>query len=124
LTTPPTARPPRRPPPADGTLVQGLPSRQSWLFGQGQRLRTPAAPAVQVDDAGLSQFPLAPCVVPKLGHRTLGQVRTLLGQTNCRLGRVVKRHRPRRGRQLHVLRQFPGANAHRTALAAVAVTLG
>jgi hypothetical protein len=110
--------------PADGTLVQGLPSRKYWLFGQGQRLRTPAGPAVQLDDAGLAQFPLAPCLVPRLGHRTLGQVRTSLSQTNCRLGRVVRRHRPRRGHVLHVLRQFPGANAHRTALAAVAVTLG
>lgn len=110
--------------PADGTLVQGLPSRQHWLFGQGQRLRTPAGPGVQLDDAGLAQFPLAPCLVPRLGHRTLGQVRASLARTNCRLGRVVRRHRPRRGHVLHVLRQFPGANAHRAALAAVAVTLG
>jgi hypothetical protein len=110
--------------PADGTLVQGLPSRSFWLFGQGKRLRAPSGPAVQVDDAGLTQFPLSPCLVPRLGRRSLAEVRSLLGQTNCRLGHVVRRRRPRPGRVLHVLRQFPGPNARRAALSAVAVTLG
>jgi hypothetical protein len=110
--------------PADGTVVQGLPSGGYWIFAHGQRTRITATSAVTVDDAGLAQFPMTPCVVPKLHRRTLNQARAMLRHTDCRLGRVVRRHRPRPGHQLHVLRQFPGPNARRSPLAVVAVTLG
>ena len=46
--------------PADGTVVEGLPSDTYWLFASGQRsLVTTSPDAVQVDDIGLESFPLA-----------------------------------------------------------------
>jgi len=110
--------------PADGTVVQGLPSGSYWSFGHGRRLRVARTPAIQVPDAALAQFPLGPCLVPKLTRLTLPAARAALGQTNCRLGRVVRHRRPRRGHPLHVLRQFPGPRAGRPAQTPVAVTLG
>jgi hypothetical protein len=109
--------------PADGTVVRGRPSGQAWIFSQGRRTRVPARSAVAVDDSALNQFPLAPCLVPRLGHLSLTQVRGLLSLTNCRLGRVARRHRPRPGHVLHVVRQFPGPNAQRKPLTPVSVTL-
>jgi len=109
--------------PADGTVVRGYPSPTYWTFTQGQRHRTTRRPAVGVDDAGLAQFPMQACVVPKLRRMTLTQVRSTLAQTDCLLGEVIRRHKPRRGHSLHVLRQFPGPNAQRLALATVTVIL-
>ena len=46
--------------PADGTMVQGLPSKRYWSFSGG--LRTPASAsstATQVDDVGLAAYPEA-----------------------------------------------------------------
>jgi hypothetical protein len=49
--------------PADGTVVEGLPSGAHWLFQSGYRTPTSAAtPGVQVDDQGLAAFPLLPAV--------------------------------------------------------------
>ena len=46
--------------PADGTLVEGLPSDAYWSFDSGERTETnPNGAAVQVDDAGLLAFPQA-----------------------------------------------------------------
>jgi cell wall-associated NlpC family hydrolase len=48
-----------RPYPADGTMVEGLPSDTYWLFGGGFRSSSPASSgAVAVDDAGLAAFPV------------------------------------------------------------------
>lgn len=110
--------------PADGTVVQGLPSGSYWSFSHGRRRRVARVPAIQVPDAALAQFPLGPCLVPRLIRLTLPAVRAALGQTDCRLGRVVRRRRPRRGHPLHVRRQFPGPRASRPAQTRVAVTLG
>ncbi len=112
------------PSPADGTVVKGLPSGRYWTFLGGQRLRTTRGPAVALDDAGLAQFPMKPCVVPRLSHLTLVGARAVLAHTDCLLGSVVRRRKPRRGHSLHVVRQFPGPRASRPALTAVAVTLG
>jgi hypothetical protein len=58
--------------PADGTVVEGLPSRQYWSFAGG--LRSPASPssaAIGVDDAGLAAFPqrAPPVIVPASAGR-------------------------------------------------------
>ncbi len=46
--------------PADGTVVEGLPSDTYWSFASGQRSLVTASPdAVQVDDIGLESFALA-----------------------------------------------------------------
>lgn len=49
------------PAPADGTVVEGLPSGTYWSFAGGQRteLAVPLPGAVQVDDGALTAFPLA-----------------------------------------------------------------
>ena len=53
------------PSPADGTLVEGLPSQTYWSFRGGRRSAAAAAAgAVQVDDAGLAVFPLADTTPP------------------------------------------------------------
>jgi hypothetical protein len=51
--------------PADGTLVEGLPSDSYWLFSSGYRNPTATgAAAVQVDDAGLAAFPIGDTIAP------------------------------------------------------------
>lgn len=113
--------------PADGTLVQGLPSRQTWRFRSG--IRRPAAPspfAVAVEDVALQAYPVDPsappaCTVPRLRGLTLGVTRHALAVAHCRLGAV---HRPRRSRhRLHVSRQAPQAAAFRPGGWRVAITL-
>jgi Domain of unknown function (DUF1906) len=87
--------------PANGTVVEGLPSRTYWTFSAGRRERTAATSgAVAVDDAGLAAFRQVQCVVPRLRHMTLAQAARTLKQAQCRLGKV---HRPRRVRRHHVL---------------------
>ena len=100
--------------PADGTFVEGLPSREYWSFAGGKR--TPALPnaaAVPVDQAGLTPFPALPappglfgparepCVVPNLHHLTLARATRALRHADCRLGSV---HRPANWPRAHVLR--------------------
>ena len=101
--------------PADGTVVEGLPSQTYWSFTGGARAPTDASvTAVAVDDAGLAAFPLLPpasggtafgksvrCVVPNLRRMTLGQARRALTRAHCHLGKI---HRPRHVRRHHVLR--------------------
>jgi hypothetical protein len=109
--------------PADGTVVEGLPSAAYWSFASG--LRSPAPPsatAVGVDDLGLGVYaiaaqtggvgpgtsralsvPVKGCVVPRLKHMTLAGARTALRRADCRLGAV---RRPRHARRHHVLRVF------------------
>ncbi len=87
--------------PANGTVVEGLPSRSYWTFIGGARMRTAASPgAVAVDDAGLVAFRQLQCVVPRLRHMTLAQATRTLKRALCRLGKV---HRPGHVRRHHVL---------------------
>jgi glycoside hydrolase-like protein len=112
--------------PADGTVVQGLPSNSDWLFCSGQRTLVPAnAKAVEVDDAGLASFAqgtnsacatvrgagalqgkvLKHCVVPRLKHMTLARARRALLKANCRVGKVRKPKHVKRNHTLHVFGQ-------------------
>jgi hypothetical protein len=102
--------------PANGTLVEGLPSATYWSFSGGIRTSTlPTPAATQVDDQALAAFPIGSggtplprttavkCVVPRLKHMSLPRARAALRRSNCRLGKVRRpRHWPRR----HVLRVF------------------
>lgn len=110
--------------PADGTVVQGLPSNSDWLFCSGQRTVAPdSATAVEVDDAGLAAFTqgtnsacaivrgagalqskvVKHCVVPRLKHMTLTRARRALLTGNCRVGNV---RRPTHVKRHHTLRVF------------------
>jgi hypothetical protein len=110
--------------PADGTVVQGLPSNSYWLFCSGQRTSVPAdAKAVEVDDAGLAAFAqgtnsacaivrdagalqtpvVKHCVVPRLKHMTLTRAHRALLKANCRVGKLRK---PRHVKRRHTLRVF------------------
>jgi hypothetical protein len=110
--------------PADGTLVQGLPSHSYWAFCSGQAASVPAnAKAVEVDDAGLAAFTsggssscatvrgagalpapiIKHCVVPRLKHMTLTRARRALLKANCRVGALRK---PRHVKRHHTLRVF------------------
>jgi hypothetical protein len=103
--------------PANGTLVEGLPSQSYWAFSGGARVPTLTNPfAVQVDDAGLAGFPALPppawlvrltslrCVVPNLRHLTLASAGQALQRAHCRLGGVRTTPGGRR-RPLRVLGQ-------------------
>jgi hypothetical protein len=110
--------------PADGTVVQGLPSNSDWLFCSGQRTPVPAnAKAVEVDDAGLATYAqgtnsacatvrgagalqskvIKHCVVPRLKHMTLTRARLGLRKANCRVGNVRK---PKHVKRHHTLRVY------------------
>jgi hypothetical protein len=54
--------------PADGTIVEGLPSDSYWSFTGGLRTSAAAASgAVSVDDVGLAAFPQASCPAGETG---------------------------------------------------------
>jgi hypothetical protein len=110
--------------PADGTIVEGLPSRSYWVFdGRARRTVSPSSTATQVDDDALSAFPIVPCLVPGLRGLTLTQARAVLQAADCATGNVHRRRTPPPHQFLHVARQFPGPNARRAALTPVALTL-
>jgi hypothetical protein len=110
--------------PADGTIVEGLPSRSYWVFDRGSRRTvTPTSAATQVDDAALTAFAIVPCRVPSLRGLTLSQARAILQAADCTLGTVRRAVKPRPHHFLHVVRQFPGPRARRAALAAVSLRL-
>jgi len=121
--------------PADGTVVEGLPSATYWLFGGGVRAPTTASStATAVDDLGLAPFlqvasvplpavPAPQCVVPRLLHKTVSQATRALRQARCQLGTV---HRPRHVARHHVLRvvaQTPASGAKRAVSYKVTVTV-
>ncbi len=124
--------------PADGTLVEGIPSATYWQFAGGNRSSTtPTASAIAVDDAGLAPFTqvaavtggTAPavatvqCVVPMLLRKTVTQASRALRQAHCQLGKV---HRPRHVPRRHVLRvvaQSPQTGAKHSLSYKVAVTV-
>jgi hypothetical protein len=111
--------------PADGTIVEGLPSDGYWVFQGGlRRIVAATTAAIQVDDAALSPFAMVPCLVPGLSQLTLGQARAVLQAADCRLGIVHRRVSPRPHHFLHVVGQSPAANSRQPALRAVSVTLG
>jgi len=108
--------------PADGTVVEGLPSGAFWSFRGGARTAAGSTPgAVAVDDKGLAAFPLAPqtggvgsespqtrrlmpaCVVPR--RMSLQKARSALTHAHCRLGKVRQPSHPRRHHLLGVFGQ-------------------
>jgi len=110
--------------PADGTIVEGLPSRTYWVFENGSRRTVPPTPAAtQVDDQALSAYPMIPCLVPAVRRLTIWQARAVLQAADCTLRTVSRKAPPRRHRFLHVVRQFPGPNARRAPLAPVSLRL-
>ena len=62
--------------------------------------------------------------MPALRGLTAAQARTVLQAADCTLGTLRRRHPPAPHHFLHVIRQFPGVNARRAALAAVNLRLG
>ncbi len=111
--------------PADGTVVEGLPSDGYWVFqGGSRRIVAATTAAIQVDDAALAPFAMVPCLVPGLSQLTLGQARAVLQAADCQLGIVHRRVPPRPHHFLHVVGQSPAANSRQPALRAVSVTLG
>jgi Domain of unknown function (DUF1906) len=110
--------------PANGTIVQGEPSHKFWTFAAGRRMYGGArSRAVAVDDAGLSPFPTVPCVVPRLRHQPLANVKKALAKADCRLGKV---HRPRHWPRSHLLRvvwQIPAPGRRHAASWLVGVRL-
>jgi hypothetical protein len=111
--------------PLDGTIVEGLPSRASWVFAGGRRKLTSAsAAAMQVDDIGLAAFRGIPCVVPRLQQLTLLQVRRALQRADCRLGKVQLRRLTLRPHTLRVIKQIPRPRTRHAAYYAVGITLG
>jgi hypothetical protein len=122
------------PAPADGTVVEGLPSQTYWSFCGGTRSPgTGTLGAVQVDDQGLAAFATGvptggvgsgsggagsscgtpqprviaavQCVVPRLKHESLVQTRASLRTAHCRLGHVRRPHHWPRNHLLHVFGQ-------------------
>jgi hypothetical protein len=111
--------------PADGTIVEGVPSGTYWVFdGGARRMLAATSAATQVDDLALKAFRIQPCRVPALLGLSLAQARTVVQAADCTLGKVGRRGRPGPHHVLHVIRQFPGADARRAALATVGVRLG
>jgi hypothetical protein len=106
--------------PADGTIVEGLPSKRFWEFSGGGRYAVGASNlAVSVDDTAISAFPLVQppsgggglpgttCVVPSLRRKTLAQVKRALGRAHCKLGKVGRPKHVGRHQTLHVVAQLP-----------------
>jgi hypothetical protein len=95
--------------PADGTVVEGLPSQTYWGFSAGTRGRlSPTSGAITVDDAGLGTYVQVAvlsgslwCAVPGLRHLTIRKAAGALRRAHCRLGTI---HRPRHVARHHILR--------------------
>ncbi len=128
--------------PADGTVVEGLPSGAYWSFTGGARTAAGPTPgAVGVDDKGLAAFPVAPqtggvgaalspprpvmpgCVVPRLKHMSLQKARSALTRAHCRLGKVSQPRYLRRHHLLHVFGQSVAPRSPRPAQFKVNVRL-
>jgi hypothetical protein len=111
--------------PADGTVVQALPSLIYWRFTHGRRRLTSAtAAAVQVDEAGLASFPTVPCVVPRLRRLSVRQARRVLRRADCRLGTVHMRRPELALSETRVVKQIPRPRTRRAAGSSVAVAVG
>lgn len=110
--------------PANGTLVEGLPSRTYWRFESAGRMPiAPTTATTPVPDASLKPYALlaaasapAPrCVAPALHHLTLTRARAALTRAHCRLGHVRRPHSVPHGRALRVAAQTPRAGAKHSA---------
>lgn len=109
--------------PANGTIVEGLPTRAFWIFKAGYRRTTAKSrAAVAVGTAGLAAFPAVPCVVPSLRRMTENQVKHALLKADCRLGKVRRLPHASSGVQ-YVTRQDPRPNSKHPAGYLVAITL-
>jgi hypothetical protein len=114
--------------PANGTVVEGLPSQTYWAFHGGLRSTSAvSATAVEVDDVGLGAFaegtapttgtvtgagaeqpltkPVKRCVVPQLKHMTLTRARSALKKANCTVGKLRRPKHIARHHTLHVFGQ-------------------
>ncbi len=110
--------------PADGTIVEGLPSDTYWVFQGGLRQTIPAtSAATQVDDKALAEYPMVPCVVPALLGLTLAQAKVVALAGDCTVGTIRRLRTPGPHQYLHVVKQYPGAGARRAALKPVTLTL-
>jgi hypothetical protein len=116
--------------PANGTVVEGLPSHSYWSFSGGFRSSAGANPgATTVDDVGLAGFPEVPaaapassgskgstsapagsaagvtCIVPDLRHLTLPKAHRRLARAHCSLGKVSRPAHRGQHSALHVIGQ-------------------
>jgi hypothetical protein len=111
--------------PADGTIVEGLPSRTYWVFqGGSRRVVSATASATVLDDDALTAFPMVPCLVPALRGLTLRQAQAVVQAADCGVGNVRRLRVPPPHQFLHVVKQFPGPGSSRVALKPVNLTLG
>jgi hypothetical protein len=119
------------PKPADGTVVEGLPSQTYWGFSGGNRgILSPTPGAITVDDAGLGSYVQvavlsgsAWCIVPGVRHLRLNMAVAALRRAHCRVGTV---HRPRHVGRRHVLRvraQSAARGTRHRAMYAVSLTV-
>jgi hypothetical protein len=110
--------------PADGTLVEGIPSGRYWTFVHGQRVAAGAVTgATQVADDALAAWPLTPCVVPNLSRLTVTAARSALARAGCALGSVRRPRHVRRGHTLRVSSQSAPRAAQLAPLSRVGITL-
>jgi Domain of unknown function (DUF1906) len=122
--------------PANGTIVEGLPSGTYWSFNNGNRFAAQPSPlAIGIDDASLSAFPIidAPtggaasvphCVVPTLKQLTLHNAVGRLRKADCKLGKVAwPAHFPPPNHPLHVNAQSTRAGTKHPVGYRVGVTL-
>jgi len=111
--------------PADGTIVEGLPSHTYWVFEGGSLTEAAVNPfATQVDDAALAAFPELPCVVPSVRRMKLARARTALLTGDCRLGTVQRLAVHRRRRHIPwVIAQSPAPGTQEPPLSPVDVTM-
>ncbi len=105
-----------KPAPANGTVVEGLPSSRYWTFSRGRRMfSVPRARAIVVADAGLTPFRTVPCVAPRLTNLTFPQAKAAIAKADCRLGKVGRPHHWPRFHKLRVFWQIPIGGRRHTA---------
>jgi hypothetical protein len=112
--------------PANGTVVEGLPSHNYYRFVAGElKPIGENSAATTVSDSALKAFPRLPlpaCVVPALRRKTLSQAKRALTNAHCKLGKVRQPSEPA-AHTLRVIRQTAAATSSHASLYAVGVTL-
>jgi hypothetical protein len=112
------------PTPADGTIVEGLPSGTYWTFRGGFRISTAANPfATQVADTALAAYPELPCVVPQIAWMKLARAKVRLRAADCRVGYVRWLRRPTLRHPRHVIAQSVQSGVQLPPLGAVALRM-
>jgi Domain of unknown function (DUF1906) len=110
--------------PADGTIVEGLPSQSYWTFRSGFRIASAVNPfATQVADTALDAYPELPCVVPRIARMRLARARVALRSADCRVGFVHWLRRPTHRHPRHVIAQSEPSGVQLPPLSAVALTM-